>query len=418
MHRLTLIAIAAVLLLSGLAAAPAIATYPGPNGRIFFSTLGCGIGSVSVGGTGFNCVSLGGTDPAISPDRRRIVATIGDMHKELLAMNVNGSSSRQVTRTPSDSPSNYAGSFSPDSRQILWAKFGGGAGVDGLYLMNADGSGQHQLTGDQGQDPVFSPNGAQIAYAINGIRIANADGSGSHVVLPDQITNTTNPLGRYVEVNREVSWSPDGRRLAFSRQTATTTFNCNPFPNCSGSQTVVARDVWVMNSDGSDVRQLTSTPLVDEVDPSFSPNGAQIAYFRLPVRQQLSDGQIWVMNADGSRKRAVARGTSPEWSSVPGGPGRPRLLVRFQKLNRHSRCLGKFDGIVATVKTNASRKTLFDMFFYLDRKLYDHTFSTTSLGAGLGSADSVRRGRHRIRVLVTDPGFGDRLSRTLTFRTC
>jgi TolB protein len=415
MHKLTLTAITG-LLLAGLAAAPAGATYPGPNGRIFFSTAACGVGSVSPGGTGFNCVYRGGYDPAVSPDRRRIVETVGDTHTDLLAMNINGSSPRFVTRTPADSPSNSAGSFSPDSRQILWSKFGGGEGVDGLYLMNADGSGQRQLIGDGGQDPVFSPSGAQIAYSNNGIRIVNADGSGSRLVLDNRVTNTTNPLGRYGEQNREASWSPDGRRIAFSRRSATTTFNCNP--TCTGSQTVLESDVWVMNADGTDVRQLTSTPSVDEVDPSFSPNGAQIAYFRLPARGQNSDGQIWVMNADGGGKRAVARGTSPEWSTVQGGPGRPRLRTHYQRLNRRSRCLGKFDGIVATVKTNASRKTLFDFFFFLDGREYNHTFSTTSLGAGLGSADGIRRGRHRIRVVVTDPAVGDRVSRTLTFRTC
>jgi hypothetical protein len=46
------------------------------------------------------------------------------------------------------------------------------------------------------------------------------------------------------------------------------------------------------------------------------------------------------------------------------------------------------------------------------------TLTATAVGAGLGSADSVRRGRHRIHVVMTDPALGDRISRTLRFRTC
>ena len=77
--------------------------------------------------------------------------------------------------------------------------------MDGLYLMDADGSGQHQLTGDGGQEPVFSPSGALIAYRLGGIAIANADGGGSHVVVGDQNNPTTNPPGSYFEVNNEPS---------------------------------------------------------------------------------------------------------------------------------------------------------------------------------------------------------------------
>ena len=60
--------------------------------------------------------------------------------------------------------------------------------------------------------------------------------------------------------------------------------------------------------------------------------------------------------------------------------------------SRRSRCLGRFDGIVATLKTTASRRTLFDFFFYLDGKEYDYRVAgegkTIRLCEGLKPAGS------------------------------
>ena len=331
-------------------AAAAHATSPGTNGRIFFSARapashsGCGVASVRVNGTGYNCVDPFGSDPAVSPDKLRIASVRGELPTEVYGSAINGKGARRLTHAPGERPDSLSPSFSPDSGQILWFKYGGDQGEDGLYLMNADGSGQHQLTGDSGQDPVFSPSGAQIAYTRGGIAIAGADGGGSHVILGDQNFATTNPLGHYLEQNGEPSWAPNGRRLAFSRRTRTDTLVCNPAPPaCSGANTDTANDVYSMNTDGSDVRRLTSTPGVDEVDPSYSPDDSMIAYYRRPAGDD-GRGQIWVMHADGSGRRRVALGANPEWSTLRGGPERPLLRFRFIRLNRHRSCLGRFDG--------------------------------------------------------------------------
>jgi Tol biopolymer transport system component len=342
--------------------------------------------------------------PRVSPDRQRIVA-IGGQPYNVFAMRINGTGVRRLTGSTQDYLTNSAPSFSADSRHILWSQSGGDAA--GPYLMNVDGSGQHLLTSDGGQDPVFSPNGGQIAYTAGGISIANADGSGSRVVLPDQIRTTTNPLARYVEQNSEPSWAPDGR-IVFSRRASTLDF--------STRTTVTARDVYVMNADGSDVRQLTSTPSVDEVDPAASPDGRMIAYFRLLASRGIREGQIWVMNADGSGQRAVARGTNPEWSTVQRGPTRPRLRVRLQLLNRHGRCTARYDGFSASVQTTALRGTRFDIAYYLDGRFKDEIF--TALGTGGSLYEGLRRGRHRLKVVASDPALHDRISRTITFRRC
>jgi TolB protein len=68
-------------------------------------------------------------------------------------------------------------------------------------------------------------------------------------------------------------------------------------------------DVWTINADGTDLTRLTHSPAF-EFDPSWSPDGTQIAY-----RSDRGDeSEIWIMNPDGTGQRRLAAGLSPAWS--------------------------------------------------------------------------------------------------------
>jgi hypothetical protein len=51
----------------------------------------------------------------------------------------------------------------------------------------------------------------------------------------------------------------------------------------------------------------------------------------------------------------------------------------------------------------------------VDGKLLDQVFNTRGGGGGV---DTLRKGRHKVRVQVVDPGVHDRISRTFKFRRC
>lgn len=69
-------------------------------------------------------------------------------------------------------------------------------------------------------------------------------------------------------------------------------------------------DIWVMNADGSNPRNLTNTTEVDEFTPAWSPDGARIAYVSDAFTQTLM-----IMAADGSNPTVVATGaTYPTWN--------------------------------------------------------------------------------------------------------
>src|ERR687888_1213770 len=69
-------------------------------------------------------------------------------------------------------------------------------------------------------------------------------------------------------------------------------------------------DVYVVNGDGTGLRQLTTGP-AQEFDPSWSPDGRRVAY---RVDPGLGASDVYVMNADGSGQRRIAGGISPAWS--------------------------------------------------------------------------------------------------------
>jgi TolB protein len=100
----------------------------------------------------------------------------------------------------------------------------------------------------------------------------NADGSGYRLLRPRD-------TGR--EVDRDPSWSPDGRRIAFVRETVQSGGNPG--------------QIYVMNADGGSRRRLTRG--TTDSEPAWSPDGRYIAFER--------DGSIWRMRADGKRKRVL-----------------------------------------------------------------------------------------------------------------
>ncbi len=80
-------------------------------------------------------------------------------------------------------------------------------------------------------------------------------------------------------------------------------------------------DLYVMDADGGNLRQLTDTPDTSEGGPAWSPDARRIAYNRAAIAEDGTRGrsQIWIVDADGSNARALTSGTSrnwyPAWSS-------------------------------------------------------------------------------------------------------
>jgi TolB protein len=106
---------------------------------------------------------------------------------------------------------NTYGSWSPDMKQIAFRKIIGEENSE-VFLANADGSNQHNLTNNPFFDgwPAWSPDGRKIAFASNrrghGYQIFVMGADGANVRL---IANTE---GR----GTAPRWSPDGKTIYFT----------------------------------------------------------------------------------------------------------------------------------------------------------------------------------------------------------
>ena len=129
------------------------------------------------------------------------------------------------------------------------------SGGDGeIYTIKADGTHLRRLTHVKGEaiNPDWSPDGSQIAFALNecSVAIINADGTNRRV-LPSET-----PGG----CEADASFTPDGSRLVYERY--------DP-PDDDA--------VWSMNLDGTDRGRIASGD-VGAADANVSPDGGTVSF--------------------------------------------------------------------------------------------------------------------------------------------
>ena len=103
--------------------------------------------------------------------------------------------------------------LSPDGRQIIyereWIDKVHDGHVSDVWIMNADGSRNRFLV--DGSSPLWSPDGTRIAY------VAQGEPSGSQIFVRWMDSEgTTSQVTRLTESPSGITWSPDGRSIAFN----------------------------------------------------------------------------------------------------------------------------------------------------------------------------------------------------------
>lgn len=183
----------------------------------------------------------------------------------------------------------YAPEIAPDGSTIVFTN--DRDGVQSIWLMDRDGGNPRALTDENGSDidPTWSPDGLQIAFSSSRagdrqIFIMNVDGSGMR------------RLSERPDMGGRLSWSPDGSLIAFY----------------AGPQ--LSREVYTIEVATGVLRQLTDGG--DNLAPHFSPDGLWLTF----TSYRDGDNEIYIMRSDGSDVRQVTHNLGSDWQPRWGPP--------------------------------------------------------------------------------------------------
>ena len=207
---------------------------------------------------------------------------------EIYVMNADGSGQHRVA--PSRAGENWPW-WLPDGRLSFTSNR---TGEERIFTVQPDGTELEELPVDLTYvaSPIkWSADGSQIYYAssIDGLeQLYEADADGSN---PRRITEIADGTS-YPD------WSPDGSKVVFT--------------NRSHGPAVI----YSINTDGTDLQRLTFDQDATEEWPVWSPDGTQIAFAH---HSNDGEGGIFIMDADGGNLRRLTDGGSwvdsaPDWS--------------------------------------------------------------------------------------------------------
>jgi serine/threonine protein kinase len=260
-----------------------------PSGKIVFS---CQISRqpesneiclMNADGSQFQQLTYDGANngyPSMSPDGKSIVYS-SDISgsSQVYEMNLATGAVQQLTYPPGNGS---ASDISPDGNYIVYKH---SDQLDAIWVMNRDGSNPHEVY-NIGWDPAWSPDGSQILFAsgsLNQPQLFLIDSNGSNL---RQLTNISNLRGRS-------DWSSKGLIATYAGLSS-------------------SRSIFVMNEDGTDLKQITSGG--NSLAPCFSPDGNWIAFTAyIDHPGDVNGCEIYIMPVDGSDIHRLTNNDYCDW---------------------------------------------------------------------------------------------------------
>ena len=289
------------------------------------------------------------------PETARIVFMSdrkGKKNKDIFAIDPDGQNVQRITK---HGKQDISPSWSRDGTRILFAS-DRESHFERVYIMDNDGENIRVVTaGNRDLTPSWSPNENWLAVVhAHGADNWNFDVWVVRIVedrkknidpfpfadLGDGDQETSFRLTFHSAQDESPSWSPDGKRIAWSsnrtgnydifvmdrtgdnKKNLTNTPRNEKKPGWQpplGLKIVFASDrdgdseIFVMDRDGGNVRQLTKNIFVWDGHPTWSPNGKEIAF----ATNRARNNEIFIMDANGNNLTNVTNDpgsdTYPSW---------------------------------------------------------------------------------------------------------
>ncbi len=198
-----------------------------------------------------------------------------------------------------------------------------------IYTAKADGSDAQRLTTNPDYDAegTLSPDGRTIVFTS--LRDGDLD-IFTMSVEGSNLKRLTTTLG----YDGGPFFSPDGKRIVYRAYHPQTALDSTEYRSLLAQRLVrpTRMDIWVMNADGSDQRQVTHVPGASFA-PYFHPDGARIIFASNYTDPTSRNFDLYLVRLDGTGLEQVT--TSPEFDAFPMfSPDGKRLVWAS---NRHGK---------------------------------------------------------------------------------
>jgi Tol biopolymer transport system component len=253
---------------------------------------------------------------------RIYVDQYGPSRSELMIADADG---RNAHKLIPGAELDYNASFSSDSRWVIFTSERHGSAD--IFRVRADGTGLERLTDSPVYDDqaALSPDDQSVAF------VSTRDQGSTDIYILDlksrKVRNLTNSPGG----DFRPSWSPDGKWIVFTSDRGT------GFPHAPGRwEHTQAVGIYLIQTDGTGLRKLTTDPATTAGSPKFSADGRQVVFYEMPVRDTYAVRSL-ASKVD-SRIVSVDLATGTRTVHVPGpglslnpqfvGPNRIAYLTR------------------------------------------------------------------------------------------
>jgi TolB protein len=293
---------------------PALATFPGHDGLIAFSSSGpdSRIYTIKADGTDRRALTTAGEaiEPVWSLGGSEIAYLFyghGGCRGCLYVMNADGSN-KHLVLNPANTA--FGGSvlsetWSPTGSEMAFCQWNGNLGTTRIGVTSSDGMDLHYIDGNVGDlcEPAWSPDGRLIAVDVgrNGlggttaIDVMRPDGTHRRAIVTKRGGGAIQP-----------SWAPDSSSILYG----VVDFR-------SGQS-----DLFSVQRDGTGVTRLTDTPRRWELAGAvYAPNGKRIVFSRARTTNCPCPNDLWKMHTDGSGPHPITRTKTideslPDWQAT------------------------------------------------------------------------------------------------------